>query len=203
MIALTAIGFSGIVNADVIPVTNPSFETGDPSTSTFAGWTKGIGGGYENSGSYIGDGNTSADRYEILIGRFGNATKQPFWTQNTSFTPTVAGTTYILTVDVATANALGSIARIELYGTTSSTIYAWNEFTPLATNKWYETAANYLSDGTEGEALGIRLKFGVTSTGANDRIEFNNVRLDSEVPEPNSLALLGLGGLLLARRRHN
>ncbi|MBT8044766.1 MAG: PEP-CTERM sorting domain-containing protein [Verrucomicrobiae bacterium] len=140
------------------------------------------------------------NRYEVLIGRFGNATKNPFWTQDTGHTPTSANTEYTLTVDIATANSVGSVGRIELYGTTSSTIYATADFAPVATNTWYETSASYVSDGTESETLGIRLKFG--SSGSSDRIEFNDVRLDTAVvPEPTTTALLGLGGLALILRR--
>ena len=47
-----------------------------------------------------------------------------------------------------------------------------------------------------------RAIFGAFSSGGQGSTTWNNVNIDV-VPEPGSLALLGLGGLLIARRRRS
>ncbi|MBX2851560.1 MAG: PEP-CTERM sorting domain-containing protein [Phycisphaeraceae bacterium] len=70
----------------------------------------------------------------------------------------------------------------------------------------FETGATHAQLGQD---LGIRLvnlnvvdTTDATTTAADLEVDFDNVRLSTEVvPEPGTLALLGLGGLLIARRR--
>ena len=46
-------------------------------------------------------------------------------------------------------------------------------------------------------------EIGVSSGGGGDHYFFNDTGLTWQVPEPTSLALLGLGGLALLRRRRS
>lgn len=51
-----------------------------------------------------------------------------------------------------------------------------------------------------GDELDIRITL-LNLTSGNEDIAIDNVRVEGVVPEPGSLALLGLGGLMVARRR--
>jgi len=53
-----------------------------------------------------------------------------------------------------------------------------------------------------GEAIQIAL-IDPTVGGFTPQVALDNITLDEAVPEPGSLALLGLGGLLIARRRRS
>ena len=72
----------------------------------------------------------------------------------------------------------------------------------------FETGAGHAQLGQD---LGIRLvnlniidTTDATTTAADLEVDFDNVRLSAQaVPEPGTSALLGLGGLLIARRRRD
>lgn len=74
-----------------------------------------------------------------------------------------------------------------------------------ATSTVSHTTGN--SDPTLGQFIGIRLVnlniVDATDPTADIEVDFDNVRLDATaIPEPASLALLGVGALTLLRRRH-
>ena len=190
-------------SADAAPIditsqiTNPSFENGDGGPLNAvnpAGWNGG-GPGFRpraSSGSLTPtDGSSQA---------FMNAANGIAGWQLTGET-IVAGTTYTLTADVGNAPAFTDVESvvIRLYGSALGENVALNE-TALsvgAAGTWkLNQSVSFTATGAEnGQTLGVYI--GVTS---GTQAEWDNIRL-TKVPEPGSLALMGLGGLCVLRRR--
>ena len=125
------------------------------------------------------------------------------------------GETYTLTVDMGqVSNFSDSEGTIRLFGSVSGLgvaltnsngtaelagIQALNQSTNYLTDQSVTYTALASGDPFEGEQLGIAL---IGSSGI--QVIWDNVRLDiTPVPEPSSLALLGLGGLCVLRRRRS
>jgi len=213
VVAIACFAFAGSAYAGTISVTNPSWEDDDIPNNSFS---DGVATGWNPAGGTVvgtqdfNDGQipqpTDGEQHAAIsfLGRTMN--------QVTGHTIT-AGESYTLKVDVGQiSNFSGSEATIWLFGGTTGM------GTPLSnTNGTAELAgiappgggsAAYLLDQTvtytavagdpfEGELLGIAL-----TNSVGTQTLFDNVRL-SYIPEPSSLALLGLGlgGLLIGGRR--
>ena len=201
--------------ANAAVISNPSFEDDDVADGTF---TNGLATGWDTAGNVTGTQDFSAGQLPPAATdgeQHGVVSFQTFGGLPTSLsqlTPYIitAGETYTLTVDVGQVhNFNGSQATISLFGSTLGLGTALSNVngTALLAGIAPPDAGGYLLDRTvsytalasgdpfEGQQLGIQF---IKSAGTQTL--FDNVRLDI-VPEPSSLALLGLGGLLLARRR--
>lgn len=85
-----------------------------------------------------------------------------------------------------------------------------SSFTPLATatvvlgNPWVETAGVTYTTGTSGAEIGKELvvRLGSGADGGSSDVWFDNVQASYDpVPEPATMATLGLGALVLLRKR--
>ncbi len=197
--------------------TNGSFETGPSSTTNFSGpttnstdipgWTLNVPTNsrarYESDG-FFGLLDASDGQDQII---FNNGQQNPGSSIFQTF-DTVIGVQYQVLFDVGFVDTTGTNSGFSLgiSGTTDATL------TGIATVTRFEAASVdnpdvYVTDNLllfTADSLSTTLTFTDVSTGTDAAdVALDNVRLSTVIPEPASIALIGLGGLcLLGRRRH-
>lgn len=214
--AVLALSASSI-SAAPITVPNYSFEaqvlgSGAVAPGSPTDWLLSGGGGvyYPNGGNFISSGPLAAPADGNQYAYLETATANPgtvTLTSAASLATVVAGTTYTLTAAIGHRNFDAAGGRrpddykIELLvdGTPVATNTLSDAHTNIPSGTWVDLSTDFTAISSGG-ALTIRLTH--SSDDATFRQgAFDNIRLDA-VPEPTSLALLGLGGLIVARRRH-
>lgn len=223
--ALTASAMlAGSAHAELI--TNGDFEspdfTGDAQTPTFTDWV------YAGSGALAGDEDDAGrvpGTNPNQVARFQNNSNgllaqdvshnwsaldifdlsfnaSETWWREGSAGDEISVSIYQLTgseMDLAGSEtddvALWTSGVIDLDGThTGSAMPAW---TAGQTFNYSIDASTDFSGGTAGEAIYLQFKW---EDGGTSVAYLDNVSL-TVIPEPGSLALLGLGGILIASRR--
>jgi len=173
-----------------VSVPSPWLETGDQGS----GWT---------STSQYTAGIPDGDIYAYTNGE-GNI-------RQTLSATLQADTIYTLTVGVGYRKDLPGLGfsnkgyGIELWAGTTKLTSTYSTLQPGGTgalpnsDQWIDVVATYTSPASVTEdALEIRL------IGYGIQTNYDNVRLNGTlIPEPSAAALLGLGGLLMLRRRRS
>ena len=112
-----------------------------------------------------------------------------------------AGMTYTLTVEVGNSYyyAWGEGYKIQLLAGDTLLAQDDNSLTP-AIDTFETSTVSYTYDSAQSALLGEPLEIRLLAKPGNGELDVDDVRLDA-VPEPVTLTLLGLGGLMLVRRR--
>ncbi|MCC6682450.1 MAG: carbohydrate binding domain-containing protein [Phycisphaeraceae bacterium] len=207
------------VSGAVIPVVNAGFESPQlVLPATFAGdvesWDELEYHGYgvlflSNATASPAPAPTTAGvQYAAVSNRAGTgaATRMTQQIYDGSSTGLVAGATYTLTASMIKAAGLSSDnLRFGLYQDAAMTVaYDDVDCTTIALTDtaWNDFSASFTaSAGDAGKALYIGFEHGGPTTILT-RWFVDNVRLTGDpIPEPASLALLGLGAALIGSRR--
>jgi len=182
---------SGDTDANMVDIPGWINTPGWPESGY--GWPPGT------CGSVAGQGNPPDGIYYYTAngGGWGNPAGGAI-ESDASLTTVGAGLTYTVSMLV---NGPVTPVVLELLAdgvalTPSSTVdpgapYAWDEF-----SRTYDAAS---LTGHLGESLTIRVGWGPDAVGTQSTLDM--VSLEAVVPEPATMALLGLGGLALLRRR--
>ena len=225
--ALTAIAglsfFSASSIAAPIAVPNGDFE-GLGDTNNLDNWAPGAlgtgsaqpGGG---GGAAIGDApnfqqNLQSFSNSDANGDNGDASLEQIlsttFTENFEYTLTGDAGARSFAFQDFTAEAT---VTLELFDSVTGEIVASGSIGPIANtpaNIYSGTLTGFSAVGTAeadnaGNAIGIRIKSEIVNLPSGPgqvELRIDNIALDGVlIPEPGSLALLGLGGLLVARRR--
>ena len=230
VLGLSLLG-NGATNAGAttISITNPSFEApaqadGGGSFGDPTGWTSinfvsaGVQnpfggptpGGYafinasDNSVTFGSMTPIGGDQQQVLYINATDASGASSMKQTLTGVSLLPDFTYTLKVAIGNENLISDGFKIELFaGATSLGSFSGNSSTFASANLFADATVIYTapSSGLPSGDLSILLQNTHSVVSGTGQTIFDNVRLDMAVPEPSSVALLGLGGILVWLRR--
>ena len=215
---IACISTLSVAQAASIAIVNHDFETEvladtDLNIGAVSGWVAsggGITGSFNPGTAFFTNGNIvdTAGTNGVIGTMDGDSALFIFESTGVTLTNTTTeavadGTMYTLTVGVGGRDAGLSVFGgylIELLDGDSVLASATSSTIPAA-GTFADVTVNYTGQASDAGNLAIRLS-SLDTTTVNRYVDFDNVRLEATVvPEPSSIALLGLGGLALILRR--
>jgi hypothetical protein len=198
--AAAAVLMGSMANAAVV-VLNGDFQTGD-----FTGWA-----GHTAATTLVADAGQNGSGDWVAQCNYAGGGYSQFLTSNYTgaMTGIALNTAYVASYDIKAADlSLTSGAGISTvvirdggYGDGPTQVASNISESSLADGLWHHVTFNFTSgNGTGGSDTNFKfIARGVGNPGATN-VYFDNFAV-SEVPEPTSMALLGLGALALLRRK--
>ncbi len=195
-VATVAVAVALPAAAQVELTTNGDFETG-----TTAGWTQFVG----PPNTFLATPDASSGLFGGVINNITPGSGQVVKQANIGIGTVTTGQTLEVSFDAKGEFGVGGVAFAEFFselsggGTSANQILSGG---PLALTSAYQAFAFTVVTGPDVSG-GVTLQFNAATgavTGSTAQLFIDNVSVRT-IPEPASMALLGLGGLMLATRR--
>jgi len=227
VVAAALFVLSASAGAAPVPIDNPGFENPVLTDDDWSYSMDDQGWGYFDNDGYIGSWNITTADFPGEAPEGQNVG----WAEGEGYhggfaqvltdagAKLKAGWTYTLTVEVGnglTTDPFGGYQVQLLAGGTPHTPGDGTNYTgavtggtllaeddnllTIAAGTFETSTVTYTYDPAHSDLLGEPLQIRLLAYTESDEVEFDDVRLDA-IPEPATLALLGLGALMLKRKR--
>lgn len=195
---LAVLATVGVADAQLNLVPNGDFETAGGADWVFAG--VGAGPTFPATGGNPG-GHGTIDQ---TAGGWGGVLVAEDATLGLSLSSLglVAGNNYDFSFDMISLGSGGEVAGMKMESWDATSLLGdTGDVTFTSTTSWDTYTVNYTLDAS---AVGVKFVPLMVGQGVGSSVGFDNVGVIVPVPEPGSIAILGLGALgLITRRRRS